>query len=535
MSSSMHFDASFSFEKSVHIIGDLLPFFVSEASPISHLFSKRDWKALSHFEIEPSRSDWTPSSLKGTMQAAAFFSKNASLPLDIDVEQVALTKFLESEEICRSTNSRFRNRSIPFSEGGMDAGLIFEVQRKIAGILGPFPGVCKFNYGFGPGANVGLSRFTSVRRKLSTRPTCTAGAWKYLPVIQEYSPHWTEKLEKALPVAGGKYASVPKNAKTNRSILIEPLINSYLQKGVGSYIRDKLMVAGLDLSDQSFNQHLALLGSISGDWATIDLAAASDTISREVVKELLPCDWWFFLEDIRSQFAVLPDGREIYLQKFSSMGNGFTFELETLIFFAIASVVSDQLVQVYGDDIVVRSCDFQKVITALNHFGFSVNPDKSFCEGNFRESCGRDYLGGVSVRPCYVKGKLSVKELFRLHNFFIRDDRADVAKCVLKHIPLRFRTFGPDGFGDGHLLGDHPRTLSKSKRRRGWGGYTFRTYQTKPLVLREELSGDYAAFLLLSAQQASSWWDPGSEPPSSSMYQERGASRYVTCQIYTYA
>ncbi len=535
MSSSMHFDASFSFEKSVHIIGDLLPFFVSEASPISHLFSKRDWKALSHFEIEPSRSDWTPSLLKGTMQAAAFFSKNASLPLDIDVEQVALTKFLESEEICRSTNSRFRNRSIPFSEGGMDAGLIFEVQRKIAGILGPFPGVCKFNYGFGPGANVGLSRFTSVRRKLSTRPTCTAGAWKYLPVIQEYSPHWTEKLEKALPVAGGKYASVPKNAKTNRSILIEPLINSYLQKGVGSYIRDKLMVAGLDLSDQSFNQHLALLGSISGDWATIDLAAASDTISREVVKELLPCDWWFFLEDIRSQFAVLPDGREIYLQKFSSMGNGFTFELETLIFFAIASVISDQLVQVYGDDIVVRSCDFQKVITALNHFGFSVNPDKSFGSGHFRESCGRDYYGGVPVRPCFVKGRLSVKELFRLHNFFIREDRADVAECVLRHIPVRFRTFGPDGYGDGHLLGEHPRTLSKSKRRRGWGGYTFRTYQTKPYVLREELIGDYTAFLYLTAQQAAKWWEPVDEFPSSSMYQERGGTHYVARQVYTYA
>lgn len=534
MSSTMHFDTSFSFEKSVHIIGDLLPHFVSDAHPISRLYHDRKWMELSHYEIDPSRLDWHPFDLKGVMQAVAFFSKNASLPLGIDVEQVALTKFLESEKKCKETNNLFRNRSIPFTEGGMDASLIFEVQRKIAGILGPFPGVCNFNYGFGPGANVGLSRLTSIRRKLSACPTCTAGAWKYLPVIQEYSPHWTA-TQKVRIVAGGKYASVPKNAKTNRSILIEPLINSYLQKGVGSYIREKLDRVGINLNDQSFNQHLALLGSQTGEWSTIDLAAASDTISREVVKELLPCDWWFFLEDIRSPIAVLPDGKKLLLEKFSSMGNGFTFELESLIFFAIASVVSEQLVQVYGDDIVVRSCDFDSVVAALNHFGFSVNPDKSFNTGHFRESCGRDYFGGVPVRPCFVKGKLSIQELFRLHNFFIRDDRADVAECVLKHIPVRFRVFGPDGYGDGHLLGDHPRFLSVSKRRRGWGGYTFRTFQTKPFSSKEELSGDLAAFYYLSAQQASEWWNPGGSLPSVSMYQERGGTRYVACQVYTYA
>lgn len=533
MSSKMHFDTPFSFEKSIHIVGDLLTNLLENDHVLRHAFDKRDWDFLSGFS--PDFGSYTASDsllLRRDLQAAAFFKKNASLPLDVDRSAVALRKFLESETQCETTNRRFRNRSLPLSNGGMDASLIFEVQRKIAGILGPFPGVEKLSFGFGPGANVGLSRLTSVRRKFAACPTCTAGAYKYVKYLQECSPHWTQ-LDKVVPVPGGKYASVPKNAKTDRSILVEPLINSYLQKGVGAYIRAKLLTAGIDLSDQSFNQHLAYLGSVTGEWATIDLASASDTISREVVKELLPCDWWLFLEDIRSQFATLPDGKEIYLQKFSSMGNGFTFELESLIFFAIASVTSNELVQVYGDDIIVKSKDYARVTYALEHFGFSLNKEKSFSEGLFRESCGKDYFGGIHVRPCYVNGLLSIKELFRLHNYFVREHDENLAACVLRHIPHRYLMWGPDGFGDGHLLGDHPVIRSSVHRRRGFAGYTFRTYSTKPRVFIEPLVGDLAAFYYLASQQETKWWDPGSSVPSSSMYQERGSTRYVARRVYT--
>lgn len=533
MSSKMHFDTPFSFEKSIHVIGDLLTILLEPQHELRLAFADRDYAVCSGYS--PDYTAWSAAGaldLRAVLQAAAFFKKNASLPLNVNRSEVALQKFLESETQCETTNRRFRNRSLPTQMGGMDAALVFQVQRKIAGILGPFPGIEKLRFGFGPGANVGLSRFTSVRRKLSARPTCTAGAYKYVKYLREYSPHW-DALDEIVPVPGGKYASVPKTAKTDRSILVEPLVNSYLQKGIGAYIRQQLLVAGIDLSDQSFNQHLAHLGSVTGEWATIDLASASDTISREVVKELLPCDWWLFLEDIRSQFAVLPDGREIYLQKFSSMGNGFTFELESLIFFAIASTLSKELVQVYGDDIIVKSKDFPAVVLGLQHFGFSINSEKSFHEGLFRESCGRDYFGGIHVRPCYVNGLLSFKELFRLHNYFVREHDESLAACVLKHIPISLRIYGPDGFGDGHLLGDHPRTRSSVHRKRGFAGYTFRTYQTQPKRLLEPLRGDLAAFYYLAAQQATKWWDPGSSVPSLSMYQERGSSRYVIRRVYT--
>ena len=536
MSTKSYFDTPFSFEKSIHVLEELCHQLVGEHHDILNTLRRRDWADLVGYK--PTRDPSLCSAIQymRVAQVAAFFSKNASVPLGIDVEAVALQKFLESETKCDATNMAFRNRSLPFSQGGRDASLIFRVQRKIAGILGPFPGIAELEFGFGPGANVGLSRFTSVRRKTSVAPTCSAGAWKYLPVIQEYFPSWLG-LRNAVPCDYGKYASVPKNATTNRSILVEPLVNSFLQRGVGVYIRDRLARAGVNLRDQGVNQERARKGSLTGEIATLDLAAASDTISREVVAELLPIDWWLFLEDIRSKNVLLPDGRKVVLQKFSSMGNGFTFELESLIFYAICSCLSNEKVTIYGDDITCASKDVQVIIGGLEHFGFSVNLEKSFWSGPFRESCGSDFFEGCMVRPVFVKGLLSIKELYRLHNFFVRNHDEVMAALCLKHIPTRFLCFGPDGFGDGHLLGEHPRTRSRKIVRSGWGGYVFRTYQAAPVERLESLPGDEPAFLYLSTYvgKRGPWHFRDDDPPqpSRTMYHERGGSRYRQCLVYT--
>lgn len=537
MSSMTYFDTPFSFEKSIHVLSELCHRLIGDDQhDLVNLLRVRDWHSLVGFKPIRNAGLSSASAYMQLAQVSAFFSKNASLPLGIKTEEVALRKFLESESQCEATNMAFRNRSLPFSQGGRDASLIFRVQRKIAGILGPLPGFTQFDFGFGPGANVGLSRFTSVRRKISAAPTCSAGAWKYLSVLQECFPSWQELLH-AVPCDYGKYASVPKSATTDRSILVEPLINSFLQKGVGAYIRDRLARCGVNLNDQKINQDRARKGSLTGDIATLDLAAASDTISREVVAELLPIDWWLLMEDLRSKYALLPDGRKIVLQKFSSMGNGFTFELESLIFYAICSVISDDRVTVYGDDITCASKDVPAIIAGLEHFGFSVNTDKSFWSGPFRESCGSDFFEGCMVRPVFVKGLLSVKELFRLHNFFVRNHNEELANVCLHHIPGRFHLYGPDGYGDGHLIGDHPRLRPRKISRSGWGGYVFRTFQTKPIEMSDPLNGDYAAFLWLSTKSRPQIhhkyhdYEPGE--PSRTMYHERGSSKYRLESVYT--
>lgn len=102
------------------------------------------------------------------------------------------------------------------------------------------------------------------------------------------------------------------------------------------------------------------------------------------------------------------DGEEHRNWMFSSMGNGFTFELESLLFFTIVKAVSyftgtPGIVSVYGDDIICPSEIAETVSWVLSYFGFKVNTEKSHITGPFRESCGGHYHYGIDITPFYVK------------------------------------------------------------------------------------------------------------------------------------
>jgi hypothetical protein len=110
------------------------------------------------------------------------------------------------------------------------------------------------------------------------------------------------------------------------------------------------------------------------------------------------------------------------------MGNGFTFELESLIFYAIslATVMVDngydldnakKNVAVYGDDLIVPAKLYTSLVVNLNFIGFEINADKSFHKGNFFESCGSDFYNGTDVRPFFLKREiLTVKDAYFLCN-----------------------------------------------------------------------------------------------------------------------
>jgi len=262
------------------------------------------------------------------------------------------------------------------------------------------------------------------------------------------------------------------------------------QRGVGAYMTRRLLHFGVDLLDQSKNKSLACEGSITGALATLDLSMASDLISLEVVYHLLPVDWASFLAYGRSSYVEVED-EILKLQKFSSMGNGFTFPLESLIFFALAKACCerDEVVSVYGDDLIIPTHRCGLVTRVLNAAGFVINTDKSYSSGPFRESCGGDYFLGTDIRPFYLKDKLSGESLFCLHNFYVRREQFHAAAIVLDRISEHLRIWGPDGYGDGHLLSDDfPRR--PLGRDRGWSGYTFDTYTHKSLKCYKTHPGD---------------------------------------------
>jgi hypothetical protein len=206
---------------------------------------------------------------------------------------------------------------------------------------------------------------------------------------------------------------------------------------------------------------------VNGKWATIDLSSASDCVAESVVKIQLPPDWFELLDRTRSKFTLV-NGKQVLLEKFSSMGNGFTFELETVIFLCIITGLSEDLrpgenVFVYGDDIIVPQEWAGAVLGALRWWGFMPNEAKTFVSGPFRESCGGDFFLGVDVRPYYWKEDISdPSRLISLANGLRRFQEKDyniprsqkdrlrkVWFGVLDRIPSHIRVCrGPETLGD---------------------------------------------------------------------------------------
>lgn len=523
------FDEPFSFERTVSILKQLCLHLLPPTHQINRWVEEKNWSALATAKVDYS-SHLESSTVKSERQCLAFFQKNASLPLGVDRKAVAMEKFVSAERQCRITNWRLQNQTHPSSK--VDTNFLAKVAWKIAKILGPVPSFEQLDFGFGPGTNVGcMRRRTSARTKLSTSPTCTADAQSLVEALLVEVPHW-DYLHNCKVTDYGKLAFVPKDAKTDRTIETQPSVNAFIQIGVGKWIKQRLLEHGCDLyHGQAKNAEMARKGSIDGSYATIDLSSASDTISYMLVLDLLPPEWFSLLDAIRTP-SVTYRKEVIPLEKFSAMGNGTTFELESLIFYAICCVESGHDVHCYGDDIIVPAGDAQRVMQRLVSCGFEVNTNKSYWTGRFRESCGKDFFDGVDVRPCYVKGLLSVKELFRLHNFFFRRGQQYMADQCLRFLPRRYLSMtGPDGFGDGHLLSLTPQLVPHG-RSQGWGGYTFRTHVKRPRSVRGTLRGDGAAILYLTRNRRCSWWNPA-PPVREVMYHERGGEGYVVKRVYT--
>lgn len=422
------------------------------------------------------------------VQALALIKKNPwFFDKDNETSARALDKFLEAESRCFITNSYFRYSNFRH-DCLKDVRSVLECARNIArDILG------EFSYGqcdFGPGSSLSLGGVASnIVSKLKTKPECTALAYtESYSLICEQIPHYAiscgilERTSRSITVAdtpnnivkGNRFSTVPKDWKTDRPICVEPLGNMLLQKSIGASIRDRLKKFGLDLNVVPvLHGEYVRRSSVLDCYSTIDLASASDTIAFELVKSILPCEWFDKLNKARSHYTELPSGDSLYNEKFSSMGNGFTFELESLLFYVLGLAIRrlygkpSDLVSVFGDDIVVEQYLFDKMVLVLTTCGFSINYEKSFRNGSFFESCGYDYFNGLPVRPIYLK---DIYDKQRITTFYCMANRVrQVAhrisfnticdsrflstwQSVLRGLPKSLHFYGPAEYGDNVLL-----------------------------------------------------------------------------------
>jgi hypothetical protein len=349
----------------------------------------------------------------------------------------ALKKFKEAELACKFFNDN--SKKLAFLDDDTELACYTYAREFLQKVLGselPESEELTLWSRHGPGSNLDTShRQVSLYDKYKNWPySCTKGSLDLARSAIQNDERWLGALEddyrvkNNLPkhvildqdvfwanvlkiVPGNRITFVPKNAKTERSIAIEPCMNLYLQLGVDGYIRRRLKRWGIDLDSQKRNQVYAMLGSghFHNPFVTLDLAAASDSISLELCRLLLPPQWYRYLIKLRSPVGVLDDELVIY-EKISSMGNGYTFALESAIFAAICYAVEKHLhgscqfgsFAVFGDDLIVKTSSSSLVIRMLNLFGFNLNHEKSFIHGHFRESCGADWYNGISVRPVFL-------------------------------------------------------------------------------------------------------------------------------------
>jgi len=291
--------------------------------------------------------------------ATEFLSKSDFLSVSNDPRVVALEKFSASELSCSRWNHRFlRLDSDPESISAQARTLLSRARGKIASVLGDFDPqefIDKVNWG--PGATALLKRdsrlaYDKFRLEVGMSSSCLR-FWQ--------GSLWDAAFPKWSPprvCMTAKVHTVPKTCKTDRTIIIEPGLNTFLQKGLGSMIRSRLTKVGIRLNHQAdLHQRIVPQIAKTGKLATVDFSSASDTICIELVRELLPPRWFSVLDIHRSDSVSLDDGSTLTLGKFSSMGNGFTFELQSLIFWALARSICDhsEFVSVYGDDVILPS------------------------------------------------------------------------------------------------------------------------------------------------------------------------------------
>jgi len=86
-----------------------------------------------------------------------------------------------------------------------------------------------------------------------------------------------------------------------------------------------------------------------------------------------------------------PDDHYHVVNKVSSMGNGFTFDLMTLFLTALTRSL-DPTSTVFGDDIICQNRVADEVVLSLQVCGFRVNESKTLIRSAYRESCGAHYM-----------------------------------------------------------------------------------------------------------------------------------------------
>lgn len=190
--------------------------------------------------------------------ASSLVKKYPNWDTTLDPEKEAMKTFISCEIECLRTNNRldaadrvFRSDEVP--------SVMLRTARTIASILGSCPRVCDLPFEFGPGASFSVKGRTTPYEKLTGALDVTPKAASRGIEFLKTCPGWLSlhgidhsddnRINDCITkIRGDRLSFVPKTAKTKRPIAIGPCVNVLLQKGIGSFIRQRLKHSGLRLN-----------------------------------------------------------------------------------------------------------------------------------------------------------------------------------------------------------------------------------------------------------------------------------------------
>lgn len=215
--------------------------------------------------FEDNLDDW-----KFSYQNDCFLSKYAGP--DTDPASVrrsrAIEKWLATELRNSTTNTRLLiDEPLQLAEGVSYEKHLRTCRRIVRAIIGDVPPEDILFGGFSGGASTSKTRDnSSPARKFLDKADVTAEALELALSVTESSPSWEEATRRHdgfRVVEGNVLFTVPKTTLIDRVACKEPDMNMFMQKGVGNFIRKRLKRARIDLNDQSINQRLSRIGSLS--------------------------------------------------------------------------------------------------------------------------------------------------------------------------------------------------------------------------------------------------------------------------------
>lgn len=274
-----------------------------------------------------------------------------------------------------------------------------------------------------------------------------------------------------------RHISVPKTWKKLRGISAEPPELLFWQEGVlkrldAMFTEDSWWAQRINLHCQDKSRKLARLGSVDGSLATIDLSAASDSVTLQLVRDVFGnTEMSRWLIGTRSTHTLCGE-KLVQIRKFAPMGSATNFPVECMVFTLAAEIAvcrtqrpgsKSQPVCVFGDDIIVPTYAVQELIGILQSLGFSVNTDKSFSTGFFREACGAEHWRGFDLVPCRYKrcgfrpgahyiGPDESDAIVALANQLLERGLHDTRKFLLELLFKKYFKLGKERFAVQHTL-----------------------------------------------------------------------------------